>query len=111
NKYLFYNSQQLNSSKFVVTQRSAMKFDISTSQVSVQKIQTLSQQMKYAMNEMLNHYPHLMVRHFHKQVAYTLQYESPEQLLAQGGLINNQRLWLSNTGLGENEGTVCFSIL
>lgn len=75
------------------------------------KIQKLNNRMEKAKNEMLKLYPEMLVRHFKDQVVYTLQSRTPEQILEEGGLTNSNSLWLSNTGSGDNRGSICFSLL
>lgn len=57
-------------------------------------------------------YPRLMPIHFTpKKLAYRLSYISPQTMIKQGGFKSMPDLYLSNTGSGDNTGSICFSLL
>jgi hypothetical protein len=103
---------QTNLFRFFSTKFPHVKFQVFKNiQASDIKIQKLNNRMEQMRNEMLKLYPDMLVRNFKDQVVYTLQSRTPEQILEEGGLTNSNSLWLSNTGSGDNKGSICFSLL
>jgi hypothetical protein len=65
-----------------------------------------------SLKAMVDKYPKIMQCHFDGLIAYCLRGETPEELRRAGALYPwVKELWLSNTGSGDNTGSVCFSLL
>lgn len=70
-------------------------------------------QLKAAgIRRMLEKYPHLKLQGFSGKIAYVLRDETPKEMVKTGGFLAHEKsFWLSNTGSGDNSGSVCFSLL
>ncbi len=63
------------------------------------------------LRDMQEQYPGLLSRRFNGKVVYTAQGIAPDEMVRQGGFIAQGPLWLSNTGSGDNRGSVCLTFL
>lgn len=78
---------------------------------SLQNIDALTQYKSLMTQKMQHLYPEIMLKTFTGKIAYTARMETPQEMIARGGLMTGDNLWLSNTGSGDNKGAICFSFL
>lgn len=80
-------------------------------QLSSQPDVSLAEVSGRAFIKMRASYPRLMTKQFNGKVAYTAQVVKPADMVQQGGFRARGLLWCSNTGSGDNDGSICFSLL
>lgn len=77
------------------------------------KIEELIKHKERMIQVMRNKFPNVMEGTFKHggQMAYRLCSLSPEEMVAKGGFKTLSKLYISNTGSGDNSGSICFSLL
>lgn len=84
-------------------------FPLRTTPLAIQKIKYLQDEK---IKEMRKKYPDILEYQFPQgKIVYRLCNLSPSDMIRQGGFVNHNDLWISNTGTGYTRGFVNFSLL